>query len=110
MPEIKVPKVLPFGGHDWDIELDGVIGDKYNKAGILDTENLILKLSSKSLPSVLSATLLHELVHLIDWTFLGERLSESEVSSFSNGLYLLLTQLGVTFDFSELKEERDGSN
>ena len=48
-------------------------------------------------------TLIHELLHFIDNTYNNYRLEEAETDALATGIYTLLVDLGVEFDWSEIK-------
>ena len=67
-------------------------------------EDGIIWLREDQIPSVKTETLLHEIIHNINWAILAEdnRLSEQQVCAISRGLYSVFTDNGL--DLKEITE------
>ena len=48
-------------------------------------------------------TIIHELLHFIDNTYNNYRLEEAETDALATGIHTLLIDLGVEFDWSDIK-------
>ena len=47
----------------------------------------------------LTASLLHEFLHCIDYTYFGEALEEKQIGVLANALYQVLKQLGLEISY-----------
>lgn len=55
------------------------------------------------LPDLTMTTFLHEMVHVIDRHLVRDAQDETATHAIAEGFYQLLTNLGIEFDWSEIK-------
>lgn len=104
--KVKVPKEIRIAGHWWSIKYEKGLAHRHKKYGYIDFEGLIIHIEPDIPDSLKSHTLVHELVHSISDQFIEvNAFSESVVAEFAVGTWAMLSDLGVEFDWSDIKEE-----
>ena len=97
--EVSIPKSIRIGGRWYELRLEPHLivdtenrGECYNRDGIIKVEPRIQ-------PELRIITLIHELLHAIGAVYMGNELflHDPELESLSNGLYQVLTDLGIRF-------------
>ncbi len=100
--QIKIPKKIKVGAHDYLVVFDRrLIG----KAGVVDHATQIIFVNPAFTKSMWVTVLLHEYVHAIDFVYTitdGCTMVESSVDRIAESMNILLTQLGVSFDWSDI--------
>ncbi len=95
--KIKIPKTIKVGGFDYRITFDLVNDEEGSKWGWWRNFPQEIELSKEAPEQRRSHTFIHELLHAIDDTYLGNKLSEDEVIGLTTGLHQILEQLGIRF-------------
>jgi len=104
---VKIPNKILVGGHWYKVGFSDKVHDR-NSWGQADHRLQVIRLSPRlrGLP-ILRQTLLHELVHTIDWVYCHNELEEGQVANLSEGLHQIFEYLGIDFDFSEIEDIDD---
>jgi len=100
MYEIKIPKELKVGGHDYTIDTsdarDKDLEDRQVRGEHSDTLREI-RVRSRLSPQEMSSTFIHEFCHAVNSVYCGNGLNELDVRNISAGIHQILEELGVRF-------------
>ena len=91
---MELPERIQVAGIDYAIAID--TNELANKEAVADCSNLLkrIRLRRNLSEQVLGAALIHEIVHAVDFEFLGDQLEEKQIIPLANGIYQCLRQLG----------------
>lgn len=104
--KVKIPKQIKVAGHWWTIELEKDLSRRHGKYGYVDADSLVIHIEPTILDSLKTHTLIHELIHTISDNFVNANaFSEDVTHEFAVGTFILLTDLGMEFDWSDIKGE-----
>ena len=103
MNPIKIPKQIKVGGHYYAISYEEGLEARFNKLGTSDINGGKITIEPNSMDSFKSATLIHEVLHIIGYHNCNRKLDEEIIQSLSESLWLLLEQHGVAFDWSGIE-------
>lgn len=94
--KIKIPEKLKIGGFDYTItfSLQYQEGEKW---GWWRNDPQLIELSQEAPEQRRGHTFLHELLHAIDDTYLGNKLEEDDIVGLASGLHQVLEQLDIQF-------------
>ncbi len=101
--KIKVPSKVQVGGHWYAIKFDPDIKDD-GYHGTTNYRKQEIALNPERPGSQMEETLVHEFLHVADEVYCNHKATEELIDSLSQGLYQVLKQLDIEFDFSEIKE------
>lgn len=105
MYNIKIRKELKFGGHTFRIVKDRGLDSDGIRAAI-DFKRLVISINPDKKPSVRAQGLIHEIIHGVDEIYLNRQLgSDNIVEPLAEGIWQVLDQLGIAFDFVEVEDE-----
>ena len=99
---IKVPSVIQVGGHTYSI----VLSDSLYAGGDDASVNRItqrIQVASSLPASERWAGLIHEFLHAINNIYCHHSLNEQEIEGVSEGFNQIISQLGITLDWREIK-------
>jgi hypothetical protein len=100
--KIIVPSTIRIGGLDFKIGLQEDLSDD-GTFGDANFRRLRMRIGSNLLLPLKSVAYLHEILHSINSVYLPrEALDEGTIITLSQGLWQVLEQLGIEFDFSGL--------
>ena len=103
--KVKIPKKIKFLTHEYEIVFDT---KELQSAGTMGlTRHLFQKITLDNKvtpPSELNQIFLHEFIHVIE-RHMCIKIDDADVDRISEGISELLLQLGVEFDWSNIKEE-----
>ena len=91
----NIPSVIRIFGKEWKIEIKPELKD--NAYGYCNERTLTIEIQSGLPETLFKDTLLHEILHAIDWT-VGSKLTEEQVGVLASGL------IGTLFDNPKLSE------
>ena len=94
---VKIPDTIRIGGFDYKITFDLINNEEGSNWGWWRNFPQKIELSKEAPAQRRSHTFIHELLHAIDDTYLGNKLSEDDVIGLTTGLHQVLEQLGVRF-------------
>jgi len=97
-----VPKTIQVGGHVYTIRFNAVKVRDEGRRGLVNHRLQLIELGSERSESGMYTTLIHELVHIIDYVYNHNDLSEGAIDSLAEGLNQVLPQLGLELDWSEI--------
>ena len=101
--KIRIPNKIKVGGHWIGIFYEKKLFDNHGKYGQSRfPENEIALQDRDMVNSRKSQTLIHELLHFVDFVYNNCNLEENTVNALATGIHALLVDLGVEFDFSEI--------
>lgn len=97
---MKIPETLKIGGHIYKVEYPYHFKERYDRIGHSNHSLQFIGISDddgngneRSMESI-ELTLMHEILHCVDWVYNGEELidknSEAMVSRLAEGLYQVL--------------------
>ena len=95
---MKIPKTIKVGGHTYEVVIDEHLWHNENLHGQVDYNNQVITLDTYGHPQQLSATFIHEVLHAIDRYFNNKALTEDEIDSMAEGLFQVLSDMGITFE------------
>lgn len=104
MITLNIPKTLQVGGHTYSIALkDGLADD--NERGLVNHRLQRIEINPQRPDSQKSEALIHETLHIINLVYANGHLGEDGLSALSEGLFQLLQQLGIVFDWGSIPNE-----
>jgi len=103
MEDIKAPDTIKLGVHQFKIEFNKLLIDA-QVYGRTSHSSEYIQLNPTNTDAQNNVSFWHEVLHAIYSQQLGIVLSEEGACSLSEGITDILNQLGVTLDFSNLKE------
>ena len=107
MIRVKIPEIINIGGFDYPIVFQKPEKDDGGEAwGWFRNNPRILEISPESDDVRCSSTFIHECLHAIDNTILGDRLAEQDVKNLEAGLHQVLEYLGVRF----VRDDKDNQD
>ena len=95
---MKIPKSIKVGGHTYKVVIDEHLWHNENLHGEADYNNHIIKLDPAGHRESFAQTFLHEVLHVIDKHFDNKALTEDEIDSMAEGLFQVLSDMGITFE------------
>lgn len=98
--EVKIPKRLKMGGHNYSILQSKRTTDSLEDISYWGRHShrfRHLELNNTASSEQLSETFIHETLHAIDNVYLNDSLEEKQIANLSEGLFQVLEQLGVRF-------------
>ncbi len=102
--QVKIPKKVKVGAHDYQVVFDRrLIG----KAGLVDHVTQIIFVNPAFTESMWTTVLFHEYVHSVDFVYTiidGSSMAEPAVDRIAESMNVLLTQLGISFDWSDIPD------
>ncbi len=102
--KVKVPQKIKIGGHWVSIHYEDKLMDNHGKYGQSRFPECEIALQQRDMAdSMKSHALLHELVHFIDNTYNNYALDEATTNALASGIFALLTDLGIEFDWRDIK-------
>lgn len=104
MQKILIPATIKFGGFDYVITSDEEAKkhlDARNAWGYSNSTRQQILLDPTATQQRLSSNFIHEVVHIIDFEWCGEVLTEKTVNDLSHGLFQVFEQLGIQFGFEK---------
>ena len=103
--KIRVPRKIKIGGHWVSIFYEPMLMDNHGKMGQSRFPECEIAIQERDASeSRRLHTLFHELMHWLDHTYNNYALEEAEVDAFASGIQTLLIDLGIEFDWSDIKE------
>ncbi|KKN78495.1 hypothetical protein LCGC14_0350270 [marine sediment metagenome] len=104
--KVKIPREIKIAGHWFAIGYEEGLASRHHKYGFVSTDTLVIHVEPTIPDSLKSQTLLHELVHTLSDQFIcANAFSEEVVGQIATGIWVMLSDLGIEFDWSEIKEE-----
>ena len=102
---IVIPKEIKIGGHTFRIMLDrGLVADGIRAH--IDFKRLVIGINPDKKDSIKAEALLHEFFHGVNLIYLNNRIdSDDEIEPLAEGVFQILDQLGMEFDWSGLPDE-----
>jgi len=97
--EIKIPHVIKVGGLDYPILFEPIPDDdgEHDNWGWWRNNPRMIKIHPEADDVRCSTTFWHEILHAIDDTILGNRLTEQDTKNLEVGIHQVLEQMGVRF-------------
>lgn len=96
---MKIPKSIKVGGHTYEIVFndnlwmnEGNIGQSHH-----NTRQRI-EIEPKLHPDQIGCTFLHEVTHAINRVYNNNQLGESDVNAISEGIFQVLSDIGIKFE------------
>jgi len=101
--KVKIPKEIRIGIHRVSIKYEKGMGDNFGKRGQARYGECEIPIDpEKSTDTKKTEALMHELLHFIDDIYNSGRLEEYEIATLANGISILLDDLGVEMDWSDI--------
>jgi len=104
MPVVLVPSCIQIGGHPYSIKFDQSLQDS-GDYGTINHRTQEISINPERPESQRGTSLLHEIVHLVNHIYVASKLEDEEIARFSQGMYQAIVSLGITFDWSNIKEK-----
>ena len=95
---MKIPEKIRVGGHIYTIEYSKDLVRDDNRLGQVCWQKMLVLLEENQAWSSLVVSFLHETLHLIDKHYNNKALTEDEVDSIAEGLFQVLSDMGITFE------------
>ena len=95
---MKIPKSIKVGGHTYEVVIDKDLWHEENCHGIAIYASHIIRVDPYGHPEVVAQAFLHEVLHVIDKHFDNKALTEDEIDSMAEGLFQVLSDMGITFE------------
>ena len=95
---MKIPKSIKVGGHTYQIEYVNDLVRDDNQLGVMCWQLGKLRLEARQSGNFIASTFLHEILHAIDRHYNSRRLSEEDTDRLSEGLFQVLSDMGITFE------------
>lgn len=94
---MKIPKSIRVGGFTYKVEFTDNLwrSDGYKGCVCWHTRTITLDVNNDAQEQ--GYNFLHEVTHAVDKHFNQDGLDEKEVSAIANGLYQVLSDMGITF-------------
>lgn len=96
---MKIPKFIKVGGHTYEVVFaeglwmrDGLVGQARHY-----TEQT-LEVEAALCPEGIGLSFVHETLHAIDRIYNNHALSEDAVDALAEGLFQVLSDMGITFE------------
>ena len=103
--KVKIPQKIKIGGHWVSIFYEDKLMDNHSKMGQARFPECEIAIQERDASeSRKTASLLHELVHWLDHTYNNFQLDEVKTDALANGIHTLLIDMGIQFDWSDIKE------
>ena len=100
---VSVPGIIEIGPFSWKIFFDSTLREEENVHGQTNLRKMTIALfPGIQSPEIKENTLWHEIVHAINYSYLNENLTESEVNLVGNGFHQVMKSLGIQLDFKDL--------
>lgn len=102
MTKIRVPKEIKVGGHTYKVTYRKFLGKDTGDRGVTAHRRQKIEVDPDNPYSQKNATLLHEILHLIEIVF-NLDLRDEDTDRISEGLYQVLSDsFGIKFDWSNI--------
>jgi len=102
--EVKLPNKIKIAGVMVTIKYEDKLLENHGKYGQSRfTEGEIVLQKRDMADDYKGQVLCHELLHFLDRMYNNYSLEEGEVDALATGLHALLVDMGVEFDWSEIK-------
>jgi len=102
MITVKLPNKIQVGGHWYKLVLDSRVKDFGQRADI-NYEKQRISINPNQPQSQKEESFLHEALHFVEQVYCRGDVDEAEIDSLSQGIWQVLAQLGIEFDFSGLE-------
>lgn len=101
MSKVKIPERIKIGGHWIRIFYEDKIFDNHGKYGQSRFLECEIALQDRDMDySMKTHCLFHELIHFIDKIYNNYSLDEPTTDALAEGIFALLVDMGVEFDWS----------
>lgn len=101
--DIRVPRRLQIGGHIYSIEYNDEIERTNHFWGTHDHRALKIEIYPNIRSTVKASTLIHEVLHAISTVYSQDQMEEDKVQSLAEGILQVMGELGITFDWGNIK-------
>ena len=95
---MKIPEFIKVGGHTYEIIIDEDLWFNEGHHGTTNYSTQKIRLSTQGHVEVRGTTFLHEILHVIDRVLNLNSLDERTVDILSEGLFQVLSEMGITFE------------
>ena len=95
---MKIPESIKVGGHTYYIEYSRDLIRDDGRLGQVTWQMMRIQLEENQSESSLAATFLHEVLHIVDKHYNAKRNEEADIDRLSEGLYQVLSDMGITFE------------
>ena len=103
---IKVPPSIQVGSHTYTLWFKPELSDELLAAQVnFRTQEIGINPSRPA--SETAEGLTHELLHIIDRVYCGDRMGETLVTASSQGMAQVLKGLGIEFDWSLIRQKEE---
>ena len=102
--QIKIPKVIEVGAHPYTIKYDDELVEEEGLLGKHEHKKLTITIYPNQLPTNKMTTFIHEHLHATSLVFCRDHVPEEMVLGLAEGMTQLFTQLGIEFDWSEVRD------
>ena len=101
--KVKIQPVIKIDGHWVKIFYEDNLSDYHGKYGQSRFAECEIAIDRSISDSFKMQAIIHELLHFIDNTYNNYRLEEAETDALATGIHTLLVDMGVEFDWSDIK-------
>ena len=105
MTKIKVPTVIQVGSHHYKIYLDKHLNES-NDGGMVVFADFIVLINPARISTRRFVGLLHELLHLADYTYNNFATGEEEIWGLAEGMAQMLCQFDIELDWSDIPDRK----
>jgi len=103
--KVKVPKVIKIGGIRVRIFYEDKLLDNHSKYGQCRFPEGEIVIQERDMSNdTKSQTLCHEITHWLDKVYNNYQFDENTTDAIGQGLYALLVDMGIEFDWSNISE------
>jgi len=101
--KVRIPPKIKIGTHTYSVIYDRDIRYDDDKIGICNHRTQTIKIWIDAPPSMKDEALLHELVHIAEYTY-RVRIDDADIDRIAQCICdFLINNLGVEFDWSDIK-------
>ena len=105
MTKIIVPSEIKVGGHIFRIVANRNL-DANGKRAEIDFKRLVISLNTEKKYSIVQEGFIHEILHAVNQIFLNAQIeSEDIIEPMAEGIWQVLEQLSIEFDFVNITDE-----
>ena len=98
---MEIPESIKVGGHTYQVIVRlGVWREAGNHGESLHNLQEI-RLEKLQSPEMLESAFIHEILHCVDRVYNNHNLAEETVDALAEGLYQVLSDMGITFTKSD---------
>ncbi len=101
--KVKVPNKIKIGCFTYDIVYDDTIVPDHNRCGEISPREHKIRMATYLQGDSKSQSLAHEITHFISDVYSCE-LDEANTDRIANGFIEFLQQLGIEFDWTNIKK------